>query len=470
MMKPKKFSLLFITTIMLFTGSASAEQTLRQLYDQGIYFVTPLSSLGTCSTGSSLTINTDATALISGITTEARQRFDTQYPKVEAMRSVYEQQGGINDIPWEFFASAHYREGGNNPDQTPLDGKRYGEVNADGAGLISTVEQAYAESARRMRGLSKVYGVDSITTTRNYSVQDFAKIGVSYNRGNVYKRAYGQEEGPWFSPYAANFLDEARSPMTFPGPTVNGVDIESPNLAGKEDGNLGFVTFILLLYEKTGKDIGTISGSDTTSISSDPSSPCNKSGVELGAKLENITYFSQRDPAWADYPYPYAGSVDPGDERNIKTSGCGPTTMAMIIRTMSPEYSDVTPITIADENIAGGHRGSTGTSWSAFTEVLPNYGLSVEQIAPSETDRLADELRNGALAIGSFGPGTFTNGGHILVVRSVTEDNKFYVADPNDGDPGTANYQRKSTTAYDAQVMSGEAKAFFIIKKAATTP
>ena len=245
-----KFSSVFMAILMLFTGSASAEKTLRQLYDEGIYFVTPLASLGACSTGSSLTINTDATALITAITTEARQRFDTQYPKVEALRSVYEQQGAKNDIPWEIYAALHYREGGNNPEQTPLDGKKYGEVNADGKGLISTEDQAYSISANTMRGLAKVYGVESITASQTYSVQDFAKIAISYNRGNKYKRAYGQEEGPWFSPYTANYLDQARSPMKFPGPTVNGVNIEGSNLAGQEDGNLGFVTFILLLYEK----------------------------------------------------------------------------------------------------------------------------------------------------------------------------------------------------------------------------
>jgi hypothetical protein len=297
-------------------------------------------------------------------------------------------------------------------------------------------------------------------------VQDLAKIGVGYNRGNLYKRAYGEEEGPWHSPYVANYLDSQRLGMEFEGPTVNGVEIE-PLLAGNTDRNLGFVTFVLLLYEKTGSDLTQVAGAPNTIFSNDTTNPCNvDTNAAIGTSLGSVVYYSQKDPRWAQHPYPYSGDPDNVEARTMATSGCGPTSMAMIIATLTGNQS-ATPDKIADENLAGGYRNADGTTWAAFTNVLPRYGLRVEQINNTDTDRLATALRGGGLAIGSFGPGVFTTGGHILVIRAVTEEGNFLVADPNDRLPGDADYQRKSLTEWSPSIISSESKpgGIFIVTR-----
>jgi hypothetical protein len=253
--------------------------------------------------------------------------------------------------------------------------------------------------------------------------------------------------------------------MVFPGPVVNGVRIER-SVAGQKEERLGFIPFLLLLYEKTGADTANIAGADVQSINNDSTSVCKKEGAVFGADLSNIVYYSQRDPRWSDYPYPFDGDADNAEDNNIRTSGCGPTTMAMVAATLL-EDTTITPEVMAEKNIAGGHRVSSGTSWSAFTEILPTYGLIVDQIDNNDINRLSAELNSGALAIGSFNESSpFTNGGHILVIRAVTSEGKFLVADPNDGNVDSSNYLRKSQTEWDSSIISGTSKGIFIVRLA----
>ncbi len=456
-----RLSAIYVLVAVFFTASSVSAITQQELYAQGIYFVTLDPDLACNAIAGSINISGSGTDILGQLPAEAKTKFDAQYPKIEAMRAVYEDQSAKNNIPWQIFAALHYREANNGPDQTVLNGQPYGAVNSDGQGLIDTPDQAYRKSADLIRGLSSVYGVPEVSNSSVFGVQDLAKIGVSYNRGALYKNAYGQEEGPWQSPYVASYIDNAHIDMVFPGPDVNGVTVES-SLAGKKDTRLGFVPFLLLLYEKTGANTDTIAGANANIVSNDPSSPCNRNGNAIGASLSDVVYYSQRGSKWADYPYPFSGDPNNEQDNTLIFSGCGPTTMAMVASTLTGD-SSITPAVMADKNITGGHRVESGTSWSAFTKVLPEYGLTVENIG-TDVDRLATELKTGALAIGSYGPGPFTSGGHILMIRSVTDNGDFLIADPNDGNEGSANYLKKSKTSWSAADISGSAKSFFIVR------
>lgn len=180
------------------------------------------------------------------------------------------------------------------------------------------------------------------------------------------------------------------------------------------------------------------------------------------ASLDQMTYFSQCDSKWRYYPYPYPGDTDNSSGRTICSSGCGPTSLAMVISNLSGTI--VTPDVIGDYSLANGFRASSGTSWGAFTAIPEHYGLKSEYVG-TDISKVKAGISAGGLVISSMKPGHFTSGGHFIVIRAVTPEGKILVADPNDRQPGTPNYQRKSTTEWDESIIISESKAFWVISK-----
>lgn len=151
--------------------------------------------------------------------------------------------------------------------------------------------------------------------------------------------------------------------------------------------------------------------------------PTNDLGNTTCSPGDNIfgdfVYYSQHDPSWANETYKYG---------TISQSGCGPSSVAMVVATLVDR--DVTPLTIAQEfrdyHIRGG-----GSSWALFTDAPRRYGLTSVDIGTSMSEAKA-ALRDGKLVIASGrGVAPFTRGGHILVLRGITESDKILIGDPN---------------------------------------
>ena len=131
-----------------------------------------------------------------------------------------------------------------------------------------------------------------------------------------------------------------------------------------------------------------------------------------------MVYYAQDDPKWANDSY---GSSD------IETSGCGPTSVAMVIATLADK--NVIPPKIATDYSRYYVPGS-GSSWELFTSAPKDYGLKTDNIG-LDFGAVIRTLQDGGLVIVSVGEGTFSSGGHIMVIRKVSEDgNTFYFADP----------------------------------------
>lgn len=182
---------------------------------------------------------------------------------------------------------------------------------------------------------------------------------------------------------------------------------------------------------------------------------CANAGAIVGtaSSLGDLTYFSQRDSAWGSYGH-----------GTIRSCGCGPTSMAMIISTLTDNTS-ITPQVIADFGSTNGHQvapPSCGSSWSLFAASASQYGLTTTDIGNDYT-AAAEGLRAGGLIVASVRAGDFTSGGHIIVLRAVTADGNFLVGDPNDGDVGSADYQRKSTTEWSEAVLTPQVRNMFLI-------
>ena len=119
---------------------------------------------------------------------------------------------------------------------------------------------------------------------------------------------------------------------------------------------------------------------------------------------------------------PYGGG-------SIASSGCGPTSFAMIA-----SYLTDTTITPADTVAWCGnsyYMPGVGTYWSYFQAAANHFGCgSVTQT--SDANQVLKALSEGHPVISSQRAGLFTSGGHFIVLRGVTADSKVLVNDPND--------------------------------------
>lgn len=134
-----------------------------------------------------------------------------------------------------------------------------------------------------------------------------------------------------------------------------------------------------------------------------------------------LTYYSQIDSRWSNKMYSSVGDRS----QTIGTSGCGPTSSAMVVSSIK---GTITPDTMASLYTQYGYRSANqGTYWSAF-----KWTADVFNIGYSECYRLDDavaRLKDNHYIIVSCNQGLFTYGGHFIVLTGV-EGNYIKVYDP----------------------------------------
>lgn len=144
-----------------------------------------------------------------------------------------------------------------------------------------------------------------------------------------------------------------------------------------------------------------------------------------------IPLFHQWDERW--------GSIKYGSHGTISTSGCGPTSAAMVITGLQGNMSKLDknddgicdPSEAAAYAVSHGHRVSEGTSWAFFEDIGKTAGLNVRQYDVSQYKKVLNELKEGHPIIASMGPGHFTSAGHFIVLVGINEDGTIRVNDPN---------------------------------------
>lgn len=143
--------------------------------------------------------------------------------------------------------------------------------------------------------------------------------------------------------------------------------------------------------------------------------------TSIGSGSTEVVYFNQLDARYKNQPY--------GTD-NIGGYGCGPTSMAIVVSTMTSSYVD--PIQMAKWAYENGYwcKGS-GSYHSLIPAAARNWGLSVSGCTASEPSRITESLANGKLIVALMRKGHFTSSGHFIVLRGITEDGKILVADPS---------------------------------------
>ncbi len=151
-----------------------------------------------------------------------------------------------------------------------------------------------------------------------------------------------------------------------------------------------------------------------------------------------VVYFNQLDERWANEPY--------GTD-NIGGYGCGPTSMSIVVSSLTSDIVD--PVEMSEwayEN--GGWCSKSGSYHALIPNAAKAWGLPVEGCTASEPQRILDALSSGKLVVAIMTKGHFTSGGHFIVLRGV-QDGKILVADP-------ASYTR-SQQSWDLSIILNEA-------------
>lgn len=140
----------------------------------------------------------------------------------------------------------------------------------------------------------------------------------------------------------------------------------------------------------------------------------------LSGNGKEIVYFSQEDERWANEYY--------GNNDDMSTYGCGPSVLAMLVSSFTENR--VTPIEMAKWAYDNGYYSSgSGSLHSIIPEGSKSFGLKVTNLGKSNKYEIQDCLDQGKVVVGLMGKGYFTEGGHFIILRGVSNQGQILIAD-----------------------------------------
>lgn len=165
------------------------------------------------------------------------------------------------------------------------------------------------------------------------------------------------------------------------------------------------------------------------------------SGVTFKDGNREVVYYNQVDSRWKDNLY--------GKTSTIGLSGCGPTTLAMVVSSLTGKK--ISPLGMCNWAYANGYccEGS-GSYHSLIPEGAKHFGLNVKGYRTNEYGNVAKALSEGKLIIVIMGKGHFTSGGHFIVLRGITSAGKVLVSDPVS--------RKRSNQEWDFSIIVNEAR------------
>ncbi len=171
----------------------------------------------------------------------------------------------------------------------------------------------------------------------------------------------------------------------------------------------------------------------------DESEVGNYEDVIFSGNEVDVVYFNQLDERWKNKPY--------GTD-NIGGYGCGPTSMAIVVSTLTDTYMD--PVDMCNWSYDHGYWASkSGSYHSLIPNCAKSFGLTCTGNLYNDPQKIINELESGKLVVALMGKGHFTSSGHFIVLRGVTDDGKILVADPS-------SYER-SNQEWDLEIIMDEA-------------
>lgn len=164
-------------------------------------------------------------------------------------------------------------------------------------------------------------------------------------------------------------------------------------------------------------------------------------GVKLKSGHTEVVYYNQMDSRWANIMYGTGGTIG--------EAGCGPTSLAMVVSTLTDTLID--PAAMSNWSYKNGYRAEgNGSYHSLIPEGGKHFGLHVEGASKKEPQKIVDALSSGKLVIAIMSKGHFTSSGHFLVLRGISKDGKILVAD--------SASRKRSDQEWDLELIVREAR------------
>lgn len=163
--------------------------------------------------------------------------------------------------------------------------------------------------------------------------------------------------------------------------------------------------------------------------------------IILTGNATEIVYYNQNDERWSNKMY--------GKNDTIGIYGCGPTTLAMIV-------SSLTDTNMNPEDMAawaynnGQFCAGSGSYHSIIPEGAKSFGLTVNSFTDYTSKGIIQELSTGKIIVALMDKGHFTSGGHFIILRGITLEGKVLIADPQS--------LENSKTEWDTQIIIDEIK------------
>lgn len=173
--------------------------------------------------------------------------------------------------------------------------------------------------------------------------------------------------------------------------------------------------------------------------------------LEMKGKKEIIngfTYFNQADAAWNDNGY------------QIKRSGCGPTSMAVVITSLTGKW--VTPVDTTVWAYKHGYYSAAGSAHSLIPALAKEYNLKCEGVG-RDSGKIRKALKDGNPVVCLMGPGYFTKGGHFMVLVGIDDQDHVTVADVGSRKRSRYQYNLKDIIAESKSASAGG--PFWVISK-----
>ncbi len=166
--------------------------------------------------------------------------------------------------------------------------------------------------------------------------------------------------------------------------------------------------------------------------------------------------YMQTDRRWKALPYRVRGET-----ATIGGSGCGPTAAAMAIETLTGKT--FTPVDACGWSVDHGYKAlNAGTYYSYFVPQFRAFGIECRQMLGSSLHNKPDHpvhgqvkesVRDGCWAVALMGPGTWTSGGHYILIWDW--DDKVRINDP-------ASTREKRLNG-DPEIFRREVKQYWLI-------
>ena len=142
---------------------------------------------------------------------------------------------------------------------------------------------------------------------------------------------------------------------------------------------------------------------------------------------------------------------------SIASAGCGPTCIAMMTTYFTGTVT--TPAEVCRWCEADHYVPGKGTAWSVFPAAADKYGYGCINLGLDYT-KVLEEVAKGNPVVVLVGPGTFTSGGHYMLIKGMTSSGELILNDPNYN-----NVSKYGTNKFKAETVLGEAKNFWVFYK-----